>query len=137
MKNKLFIFLPIIFIIIISYFLFYSFYIVESVETLKMDIIISNHYGFNLDTDLLHLGRTVPGGVAFHGFKIRNNADHPIKVNIIKKGVLGAWVNLNETEFIMQPQAERTIMVTAYPPQDANFGNYTGELRIPVRKVWG
>ena len=66
-KKYLFFILLFIFLFIVVYIIFYNILLVD-VSRLKYDFMVSEHIGFNADTDYLHFGTVFSGSFAQRSF---------------------------------------------------------------------
>jgi len=84
--------------------------------------------GLNTDTDAVHLGKLHPGaGCVGRDVTVTNLYDVVASVVFRVKG-LDAWVVADPRVFVLQQGEMGTTKVSACPPVDASFGNYTGFL---------
>ena len=120
--------------LLIFFLLFYTFYIVEDMQTIALDVEVGHNYALNLDTDKLYYGRTVPGGDLSRGFVISNKRDYPLKAGFIKEGTIRSWVELKPDNAAIPPKSNVTILTTVYVPTETPLGNYTGTIKIILKK---
>ena len=66
-----------------------------------MDVIVSDHIGFNLDTDALHFGRVTSPGWAGRELVISHDNEKPTRVDISVFGDISNWVYLNKSSFVL------------------------------------
>ena len=105
------------------------------IQKIPMDIKVQQKFGFNLDTDKLHFGGVFPGGSSERGVIIVNNRDFPLKARFYMSGEIGSWVKPEDNPIYLQPSENRTVKFTAKAPENAEFGNYTGEVTVVFKKA--
>lgn len=130
-------FLLLILAVIISTFLTYFFYnsfMIENIITLDMMVKVNDHFGLNADTDAMKFGMIMPGTSAERSIIVNNNATHPLKVVILKSGYIADWVKISENNFILEENENRQVIFEVYAPENASYGNYTGEVKIIFKK---
>jgi len=123
-------------IIISACLLLYSFFVLEKVIVVPMNINVSGSYGFNLDADSLHFGNTVPGGESQRGFVVSNHRKYPLLASVIKEGEIAGWVEIKDSRFVVPPYENRSISATVYVPNSVPEGFYTGNIKVILRKKW-
>ena len=123
--------------ICLSFFLlsiFYVAYIVEEIRILPADVEVAGSYGFNLDADMLHFGKTVSGGLGMRGFVVENMKDYPIEVVITREGEIAAWLLVPAPVFVLEPHAKKIVSAKIFVPKGTEHGHYRGNLRIVLKK---
>jgi hypothetical protein len=103
----------------------------QQIVDYKMQIIVGNHIGFDLNTSMITFGMVTPSGNAVRHLDLKNG-EHKNKFQILAFGDLASWIKLSENDFVLQPYEKRTLNITAQVPEHANFGNYTGNLRVII-----
>lgn len=139
MKTKKLIALIILFIIIgiASTFLFYFYIVIDDIRVIPMYLEVSpTSYGMNADTDALWFGKLViaNGASASRIMKVGNYKSHSTFVIVDFSGELGPWVEVNETNFVLEPNQEKELKFTVFPPLDTQPGNYTGKAKIVMKR---
>jgi hypothetical protein len=66
---------------------------------------------------------------------VNNNATYPLKVMILKSGYIADWVKISENNFILEENGNRQVIFEVSAPENVNFGNYTGEVKIIFKKT--
>jgi len=130
-----------IFIAVAVTFLFYFLFVIDSIKTFPMFIEISDgHYGMNGDTDVLNFGKLFlfAGGAASGARKMQvaNFKTHSTFVTVAFSGQMASWIQVNETNFILEPGEKRDLKFIAKPPVDTPQGNYTGKAKIVMKRFW-
>ncbi len=104
------------------------------VQELGMHLRVSEYYGFNISTEGVVFG-TIPPGVSGKR-DIIISATEPKHVVITAEGELAKWVVAEQNNFLIQENESKNVGILIHVPEDAEFGNYTGTLKIfffPVR----
>ncbi len=118
-------------------FFIYSMYAVVDVKTVEAHVIVDNYVGINVGTDKLYFGTVMPGGEAERGIIITNNYNEGLNVRVQVLGGLKGWLVPEEKSFYMENRT-RKLGFTLMVPEDAEIGNYTGEVRVYfLRKPFG
>ena len=121
--------------------IFFSLQILNKYETqeLKMDVIIGNYTGINIDTDAIHFGTIEKGKSAprTREVVIANVNNKSRKVYLTKSGELSKWIVLSESNFILSSHENKTIQVTLKINPETDYGNYNGTLRAVFKRCGG
>ncbi len=130
-KTKLFFLLTTISIITIaaSFLILYFFFRPDQVVEYEMTLIISDHSGFDLNKTAITFGMVAPEGSSMRYFNIKNNEDGN-KVIIKATGNIADLVSVSDNKFIIKPHEVKPIAITSVAPVNAEFGNYSGVLKI-------
>lgn len=100
------------------------------VKELGMYLQVSDYTGFNVETSAVIFGTIPPGGTGKRDITVSNLAATPKQVVIKTEGELAEWVSVEENRFLIQVNESKTINVFVYVPENAEFGNYTGTLKM-------
>ena len=108
------------------------FHLVPSHETeeLEMRLQVSDYVGFDVETSAIVFGTVPPGGMGQRDIIINNLADEPRNILIRAEGGLSEWVSVSENMFLVLANEEKPVSVHVQVPEDAEFGNYTGTMKI-------
>ncbi len=134
MSRKIIFYVLIVSLIFTTLLLGYSFFIIDEIIILPMELNVNSSYGFNLETDKLNLGKIVPGGDSSRGFTVSNNKDYPLKVSVIKEGQLAKWIEIGNQTFDIFPSENKAVMVNVYVPKGTEYGLYTGNIKVILKK---
>ena len=137
MKKHIF-FLALLLVVILSSFLtykFYNYYIIEETFIFTMEVKVDDHFGLNADTDALRFGKLMHGTSAQRSVSMGNNATFPLKVAIFKFGQMKDWVKISENNFVLKINETKSIIFEAYAPENIDFGNYSGKVKIIFKKT--
>ena len=120
----------------VSTLLFYSLYKVKHIETIPIDIKVSNVVGINLDDDAMHFGTLLNGGCSSRDVTIKHEYDHPVNVMISIIGDLEGWTSIEKNDFILEEGQEENVEFKICSPIDAiKDKTYTGTARIVLKRV--
>jgi len=103
----------------------------QKIVDYKMQLIVGNHIGFDLNTSVITFGMVIPSGNAVRHLDLKNG-EQKNKFQILAFGDLAGWIKLSENDFVLQPYEKRTLNITAQVPKNADLGNYTGTLRVII-----
>ncbi len=98
------------------------------VQELGMHLQVLDYYGFNISTEGVVFG-TIPPGVS-GSRTITVSSTEPKHVVIGAEGELAKWVSVSENSFLIQGNESKNVSVSVSVPEGAEFGNYTGTLKI-------
>jgi len=107
------------------------------IDTILMDLEVAQRVSFNTDTDALHFGSVYKGGESTRTLNIANQNHYPVIINIENQGDFAHWVALEKNHFTLPPNSSTAVQFTAQPPMYAQYGEYSGQATIKVkRKLW-
>jgi len=135
LKQLVFLFAIIALVSVALTTLFYSFYIVEDVKVVPMDIKVSDHIGFNLDTDSMHFGISTSPGYAGRSFILSHDNEKPLRVEIKIYGEMADWVYIKENSFVLEPNVSKEVKFEVYVPENIEQGHYNGTIKIFFKRV--
>jgi hypothetical protein len=127
-KKAFYIFLIIITIPILFSILFSNF-LLHSYKEIDLELNIRNYTSFNLGGSTINFGTLEPGSIAKRNITVTNDDCKKCKVNIKIKDLTN-WIEISENDFILLRGEYKNIELKANPKPPANFGNYTGKLKI-------
>jgi hypothetical protein len=123
--------LAIIFLSALCTYIILNFLSEQKIVDYKMQLIVGNHIGFDLNTSVITFGMVTPSGSAVRHLDLKNG-EQKNKFQILAFGGLAGWIKLSENDFILQPYEKRTLNITAQVPENADLGNYSGTLRVII-----
>lgn len=92
-------------------------------------ILVGDHHGADIDTEVLAMGMVIPGGSSnARDLILTNDYDFPVKVTLIKEGDMKDWLRMPSSVTI-PPNSTESIGVSAHVPLGVPFGEYEGKLR--------
>jgi len=98
------------------------------IQKRKIDVRVEDKVGFDVGTDAFHYGIIGPGNSGFRQFEVTNKKDFDMLVRITFEGEIASWMSVSEKEFLLKPGERNGLTLTMIIPEDAVYGNYTGEL---------
>jgi len=135
MNIKILAAIAIISVMIFGYLLFNYISIFKTVE-LEMHLQVNNYTGFNIDTDKIYFGTIPPNGSGKRNISIENSENFPLKALILTGGELAHWVSTTENNFIVKPGQTKEITLVVKVPENAKYGNYTGIVKVILKKIY-
>ena len=115
--------------------LFYTQYVIYDIKEIPMDVRVSDHPGFNLNSDKLHFGRTTSPGNAERGITVTNQYTEPLMVTIQTYGDIGGWVYIKDYTHLFEPNESRAVMLGVNVPPGRSYGDYNGTITVLFSRV--
>jgi len=109
---------------------------ISQTETISFKIIVKvgDYVGFNVDNTTVNFGTIKPGGEGLRNITITNGK--AVKEVIIKvEGPIKDWINIDEKQFILNPDESKMLPIKIKIPDNAEKKEYTGELKIILRSA--
>ncbi len=94
---------------------------------------VSDRAAFDLNKSILTFGKISYGNVMVREINITNDYDFPIKINVLITENLQDFI-FSESEYFLNSSESLLIPFTATIPKDTEFGNYTGKIKLEIRK---
>lgn len=121
----------------------YEWYSILNVEVYEMDVYVTeSEVGFNLDVDKLHFGNVPvysPG--SYRELTIENVYDKSVKVFLSDFGSIDDYVyfeiddgSFEKYDFVLGVNESKSFKVV-FKNENTNIGNYSGELKIVVKRL--
>lgn len=121
----------IIFVLVVAFLSFFvsSYYFFSPIGRQVMDVRfeIADYGGFDANKTALTFGAITPGGNSFRSLSIRNEYNFPIKVKILVSEEIKPFLKISREEILL-PGENRSIGVTVYAPENAEFRKYEGKI---------
>ena len=129
MKFKLFLTLILILIILVVFLFFFKnkTLLCDYVE-LDSYLVIGDSLGFNVDTDAIYFGTTIPGSSVSREVYLNNTLCEKAKVVIDVEGDLKNWISISDNRFILLKEEGKSVEFTVSPPEDVEKGNYSSKI---------
>lgn len=89
--------------------------------------------GFDLNNSALTFGKIPPGGTGERKIDFYNNQNETIKIKILASRELENFLNF-ESDYEILSKKNVTIPVRVVVPFDAEEGNYSGKIRILLKR---
>jgi len=137
-KNNLLEIILIIIILILLIFLVINlrdYYSILDKKQFQARVIVSDHYGFEINSSALMFGMVTPGGVSSKSIDLENNYGQSVNVQIYSKGEVRGFLLISENNFILEENQKKKIGFSVSVPEDYEFGEYSGEIEIIIRKI--
>lgn len=106
-------------LLLISLFSLYSPY---RVEVINYDFVVKNAVGFNLDTDALHFGGSLPGSTSTRSMNLQVNQDSRVVITFDGPGDLV----VDKNDFIVLANSSQPLTFYLTIPVNITEGNYSG-----------
>jgi len=106
-------------------------------QELKMDVIVGNYTGINLDTDAVHFGtiKKEDPALRMREVVIINSYNESKEVFLSVDGKLSKWAALSENHFILSPNENKSIEVTLKISSEIGSGTYYGILKAVFKEA--
>lgn len=104
------------------------------VREYEIYLTVGSYVGFNVNSSALFFGTITAGGTGSREIIVNNHGALPRKVQVETSGNLSDWVKVSDNNFVLQGYENKSLEVNATVPEDAEFGNYTGILKLIFKK---
>ncbi len=106
------------------------------IKTYDYQVIVSEkgEIGLNIDTDALYFGKIPKGQSGQRYVTIINSHEKPLRVIIKTSGDGSGWIAPEENSFIINPNENKSVIITAKIPEDAGIGEYSGTVSVFFKK---
>lgn len=103
------------------------------VQRLEADITLEDRAAFKLTNDsIVHFGSIDTDQEAERTIILENIRDRPITATVYIDGP--RWLTVSENPVRLYPAERRDITLTAAPPDDAVYGNYSWNITVVYRR---
>lgn len=117
-------------VVSIGTYILYLNYKVDYVRSIEAEIMVSRHWGVNIDKDKLYLGSVRPGGEAYRNFTVTNTDQFEREIRIYTGGVMKEWARVNDQKFRLGPNETKHITFYLAVPKETAYGNYTSPIYV-------
>lgn len=124
-KNKIIAIILSIIILFLVINLISSLSILEK-RQIYASIIVSDHYGFDLNGTALTFGMTMPGGSSHRDLIIKNEYNKDVYVESYVKGEIRDFISISDNNFVLKPNETKELSFVVLIPKGTEYGNYTG-----------
>lgn len=121
-------------IVIVIYSLYSIISMPLETKTVDVKFSISDKYGINLNSNELDFGKLVPGSSITRNIDLSNNKDFRVNVKLYASKNIADFIYSNE-EIYAESGQTISIPVTLIIPSNSSYGNYSGKIRIEMRKA--
>lgn len=117
-------------------FLFYALCVFLEPQTIKMEMRLSvgKEVGFDINTTAVTFGSVPPSGTSTRDVVISNTDGYDKAVSFGVEGAISGFVKPPK-ETAIRANSNATVSVRAEVPPGAESGNYTGTLKIFLRRA--
>lgn len=135
-KKLVFILLVLVIIPVVATFLT-QYFLIEKVQTFDAFVTVADRIGFNLNAteDKLYFGAAPPTASLTRTLILDNTDPRPSKVIIKSYGQIKDWIIASENNFILRGNENKTVKIIIIVPENAEFGDYTGKIKLVFKKV--
>jgi len=140
----------VLFFVLLLVFLFFSFFAKDFFEKgfIEGNLIHSQNLdvffrvsderaiGINVDKGSLNFGTLGKGNFAEKKLTIFNPYNYCVEVNLTKSKDVNEFLFLDEENFVLRPYESKKIFVVLNVPQNISVGNYSGFLKVDMRKIF-
>lgn len=135
-RDKLFFWLLgiFVFVFILSAFLFFS--VKRPIDSVKMEVLFSvdEFVGISHSSERLDYGSLLPGMSSEKFVVLSNKKDFEIEVVFFVEDSINKFL-FGEERVFLSPFEEMNYSLVLNVPEDIEFGNYSGELRMDFYKA--
>jgi hypothetical protein len=122
-------------LVIMSSFLIINSFSDRAFEVKYFDVeyIVGGNMGFDVNTSALKFGKIPPGGSSTRTINIENQYDFPLHGKVYASKNLAELLSAPDS-FLVEPMNRTEISISINIPRDYKYGNYTGRLKIELRR---
>ncbi len=91
--------------------------------------------GIDVDTDALKLGTIMKGNFIERKLTVVNPFLFDIQVLISFSKNIDDFVNISSNDFVLNNNENKTLIVTLNPSNNASNGNYSGIMKVVMKKI--
>jgi hypothetical protein len=91
-------------------------------------IIVSNHFGIDVNSSSFRFGMISPGSSSNRYFKVQNNYGKSVFVEIYSDGDLSRFLKISNNNFLLEKNKSELISITVSIPAEFSYGNYSGNI---------
>jgi len=116
-----------------------QYFLIEKIQTFNVFISVADRVAFNISKGAgnnLHFGTAPPGSSSSRTLVFDSSDPRPSKVIIKSYGQIKDWIIASENNFILESNEDKNVTLTILIPQNAEFGSYTGKIKLIFRKYW-
>lgn len=105
---------------------------IDSIKIYELGINVDNLAGFNVSSseNFLQFGTSKPGSIVSRYLIFNNTEGKSSKVIMKSYGDIKEWVAVSENNFVLEGNQNKSIKINVAIPKDADYGAYSGELKI-------
>jgi len=114
--------------------LYYSFFVIDAITQIPMDVTIADHPGFNVGNDSFHFGQIVAPGAGWRKVTIKNSKLHSLLIDASTSGGMDSWMIIVPNHFRLKPGEEETMTFRIEVPEGTAYGTYNGTAKIIFKR---
>lgn len=99
------------------------------------NIIVSDHYGVDVNSSALVFGMTLPGGSSVRETTLTNEHNQEVNVELFVEGDIKEFLQISENNFNLKSDESRKIFFTAFVPKDKELGTYDGKVIFVIKNI--
>lgn len=99
-------------------------------KSFGMFLTVGDRVGFNIDSNAVYFGKTLPGSMAKRDLIVSNDFEERVLVIVETTGDFSKWVSWSESNFYLNPNDVKNITLTASVPNNAQLGDYFGSVTV-------
>jgi len=123
-------------LVIIINFIWVFFSSPLKVEIVPVKFIIGDRLGFDVNSSELTYGIILKGNSGVRKLIIENNYSFPVIVRLYVSSEISDYI-YSENNLIIDKNEQIKLPVILRVPNDIEYGNYTGKIRVEFRKYKG
>jgi len=104
-------------------------------ETLDVKFIVGNSWGIDLNSSALTFGIVLPESVVNRDINIENQYDFSVSVKVLVSKNIADLLSV-EKNYIIGSKSSLSFPIFLNVPKNYSYGNYTGKVKIEVRKKY-
>jgi hypothetical protein len=106
---------------------------IANYRIINTSVEISTTSGLNGDRDGLKYGKTTPGGSGLRYLEFNTTED--VLVNIYISGDMSKFLSVDENNFIMQANTNKSLPVYLTVPLNTSYGFYEGKIKVIMTRI--
>jgi hypothetical protein len=139
-KTKGFLFLLILFVIILVLGVFLLNNLIDYLSVLEKQelyarVIVSDHYGVDVNSSALIFGMIAPGSSSTRKTTITNDHNQKVNVEILVEGDIEEFLQISENDFDLKTGESKELIFTAISSRDKELRTYDGKVFFIIKNV--
>ena len=135
LKGLIFLALAFVILILVLFFAFRDSFSVLDKRVIYSKVIVSDHYGFDINNTALVFGMTKPGGgSSSKELMLTNGYSRDVVIDIYISGNISKFLSTPENEFILAQNMTKKVVFSVAIPSNTSYGTYDGNVIIVVKR---
>jgi zona occludens toxin (predicted ATPase) len=134
-KQRIFLFILFFLVLIFSIFNLFNYFSIIEQKRIYTEVMVSDKFGIAINKSALLFGRLVPGTSSNKNISIVNDYDHEISVDISSKGDIKEFLSVSDNGFILKKGELKDIKFFVKVPKHTEYGNYSGEIIVDIKRT--